>query len=665
MPEGTISFNLNKNDMWKIGTLSVSPFNWLEASYFYYRPSDLIWMGGDPGRYLDKGFNIKFIYRNLDNKKVPNIAVGLDDFAGTGYFNKEYVVATHNINNVKYTLGIGWGKFTGENSFKNPLSVIKSSLQNRPLRSENYNKGGSLSYDKWFAGDAAFFGGLQYFSNSIKGLSLKLEYDPFNYFDFSAQNRKDTNFSKRKKDAEINLGLSYQLNNFLTIETSYIKGNQFNLNINLAVSLNESIFKKNKFSPQIISKEVDSKKHIKNNFYENLLYNLNNNRLFLQTASLNYSQLDIAISTSEHRNSIRSASYAAYVANETAKESDIDLNSINITHINAGIELNNISFIAGHFDKERNMPIEIVIRNTDLNSGTPNSFINNEFRPSINFPVIFSSFSPAIVSHIGNPEKIYFGGLNIQNIAEIQFNRNFLLSSEINIPLYHNFENSVSGASSKMEHVRTDIIQYLKEDDIHINRLQLDYIWSPYKDLYSKISFGIFEQMFGGFGGEILYKPFNRNFYIGAELFHVKQREYNQLEEFKDYSTVTGHINLGYMFIDGIEANISFGRYLAKDDGFTFDIGRRTKSGFKSGIYFTRTNVPPGVFGEGSFDKGFYFQIPMDLLSDKYINNYSTFKLSPLTRDGGAKLIHAKDLRGLIYNSTIYELNNQWDGFLN
>ena len=38
--------------------------------------------------------------------------------------------------------------------------------------------------------------------------------------------------------------------------------------------------------------------------------------------------------------------------------------------------------------------------------------------------------------------------------------------------------------------------------------------------------------------------------------------------------------------------------------------------------------------------------------------------LSPLTRDGGAKLIHDKDLKGLIYNSTYRELSQQWRGFL-
>ena len=32
-------------------------------------------------------------------------------------------------------------------------------------------------------------------------------------------------------------------------------------------------------------------------------------------------------------------------------------------------------------------------------------------------------------------------------------------------------------------------------------------------------------------------------------------------------------------------------------------------------------------------------------LNNEYRGNYSTFKLSPLTRDGGARLIHDKDLK--------------------
>jgi hypothetical protein len=563
---------------------------------------------------------------------------------------------------VKVTAGLGWGKFVGKNNFDNPLSFLSNKLDFRPSVSSNINNGGTPSYDKWFRGNSALFGGLEYFIPHQNGLSIKLEYDPYDYMNFSSLNGNEPSFNLRKKDSNINIGLSYPFNKLLTIDASFIKGNTFNLSFTIGTTFNDQLSKKQKFNPSLDIKE--NKDHSKIAFYESILLNLNNNNLFLQTASFKENELDVSISSSQHRNAIRSSSYAASIVQKVAEKHGMDLNQINISHINAGIELNNIKYIANHINND-NLPIELVARNTVLESADPVGFKQDEFKPNINFPVIFSSISPTLVTHIGNPEKFFFGGINLQHISEIQFSRNLLLSSEFNARVYGNFKDTISGPGSVMEHVRTDLVEYLKEDDIVISRMQLDYVWSPRKDTYAKLSGGIYETMFAGYGIETLYKPFSKNYSLGFEIFHVKQRSFDQRFSFKDYSTVTGHLNFGYSLPLGIESNISFGRYLAKDDGFTFDLGRRTRSGFKAGVYFTRTNVSAETFGEGSFDKGFYFQIPMDLFSTGYSGNYSTFNLSPLTRDGGAKLIHDKDLKGLIYNSTYRELSQQWRGLLN
>ena len=559
---------------------------------------------------------------------------------------------------MKVSLGMGWGKFAGNNNFQNPLSLLSENFNKRPFVSDNLGQGGAPSFDKWFRGDAAMFGGVEYFFPQTKGLSMKLEYDPFNYLDFSANKRTDALDSLRKKDSDINIGISYPFNEFITLNASYIKGNTFNLSFTIGATFNEKLRSKPDFNPVIKIRENNDKSEIV--FYEDLLNNLNNNNLLLQTASLSKKNLNISISTSQHRNAIRSSSYAGSIAGKVSREHNIDLSQINISHVNAGVELNNITYIANHLDSSKDTPLEIIKRYTKLDSGNESSYKNHEFQPSVDFPVVFSAFSPVLVSYLGNPEKFYFGGLDIQNASEIQFNRNLILSSEINYSLYNNFQDTVSGPASKMEHVRTDKVQYLKNADLYVKRMQLDYIWSPKKDLYAKVSGGIFESMFGGFGGQLLYKPFDSNFNISFEAFYVKQRDYDQVFTFKKYNTTTAHLNIGFMLPMGIESNVSYGRYLAKDDGFTFDLSRKTNSGFKAGIYFTRTDVSSELFGEGSFDKGFYFQIPIDLFSNDYRGGYSNFKLSPLTRDGGAKLEFDKDLRGLIYNSSLNELRSQW-----
>ena len=118
------------------------------------------------------------------------------------------------------------------------------------------------------------------------------------------------------------------------------------------------------------------------------------------------------------------------------------------------------------------------------------------------------------------------------------------------------------------------------------------------------------------------------------------------------------------IFPAGIESNISFGRYLAKDDGFTFDLGRKTKSDLRLGYILLELIYQLRDLVRSSFDKGFYFQIPFDLFSNEYSGDDIAFRLSPLTRDGGAKLTYDKDLQGMIYNSTLYEISRQWGGFL-
>lgn len=662
--EGTIAFTATKNNIWKFGTLSVAPFDWLEASYFYYRPSDLIW-GEGIGNYLDKGFNVKFVHRS-NYKYVPTIALGLDDFAGTGLFTREYIVATSVANNLKLSLGLGWGKFAGQNTFKNPLSKLSKSLENRPDTSENFKLGGSLAYDKWFRGDSSFFGGIEYKFTGLRNMKVKVEYDPFDYLDFSfsENNQSYKSYDLRKKDSNINIGLTIPYNDNFSINASYLKGNTFNISFTYAMTFDNSN-KKPDFNPIIETNKQDFK--TKKVFYDDLLLNINrNNGLLLQTASIKNNNLDISISTADHRNALRSSSYAAYIAKKVSDENNLNFSSINVSHINAGVELNNITYITNHLDLESNKtPIEIKYRYTKLEPGNTDSFKNDEFQPLIKFPTIFTSIAPALITHIGRPSKFFYGGVNINYFNEVQFSRNFMLTSEVHIPIGHNMKDLESIPDSAMEHVRTEVVEYLKEDDIHFKRLQLDYIWSPAKHTYAKLSAGLFESMFGGVGGQFLFKPFDKNFSVSLDLFHVKQRSFEQRFNFKEYSTTTGHINFTYLLPAGIESNISYGRYLAKDDGFTLDLSRTTKSGFKSGIYFTRTDVPAELFGEGSFDKGFYFQIPLDLFSNEYNGSYSSFKLSPLTRDGGAKLIFDKDLRGLIFNSTERELKSQLNGFLN
>ena len=106
------------------------------------------------------------------------------------------------------------------------------------------------------------------------------------------------------------------------------------------------------------------------------------------------------------------------------------------------------------------------------------------------------------------------------------------------------------------------------------------------------------------------------------------------------------------------------GRYLAKDKGLTVDISRRFKSGFRLGVFATKTDVSREDFGEGSFDKGFYFSIPVDLFFQDYRNGNISFAMHPLTRDGGAMLNNHNSLYGIFGDTTKDSLYRDINGII-
>ena len=48
------------------------------------------------------------------------------------------------------------------------------------------------------------------------------------------------------------------------------------------------------------------------------------------------------------------------------------------------------------------------------------------------------------------------------------------------------------------------------------------------RDIYARIDVGYLEEMFGGVGGEIYYRPFKSNFSSSFQIHRVKQREFKQ-----------------------------------------------------------------------------------------------------------------------------------------
>ena len=144
--------------------------------------------------------------------------------------------------------------------------------------------------------------------------------------------------------------------------------------------------------------------------------------------------------------------------------------------------------------------------------------------------------------------------------------------------------------------------------------------------------------------------PDDRSWALGIDAYWVKQREYDQRLAFKDYETVTGFLTYyqDIPFYD-MRLKLSVGKFLAKDIGTMVDISRRFKSGARVGGFAALTDCDSACVGEGSFHKGIYFELPMDLFYiQSSTRNKTGYSWSPLTKDAGAKI----DAGGLYYLMT-------------
>ena len=154
---------------------------------------------------------------------------------------------------------------------------------------------------------------------------------------------------------------------------------------------------------------------------------------------------------------------------------------------------------------------------------------------------------------------------------------------------------------------------------------------------------GILEEMFSGYGFEYLYFDNQKSYAAGLEVFNVQKRDYDLRLGLLDYKNTTSSINFYYRNYNLVpfDMKISYGEYLAGDKGFTYEMKRSFKNGAEFGFFATFTDVSFDEFGEGSFDKGIFFNIPI-------YGNFIEYQWRPLTKDPGAKLNRKTTLHDLL-----------------
>ena len=600
--EGSMHLHISRNSPDRKILVTASPFNWIDASIFYVDLTGKAYgVGSNTQSYKDKGFNFKFLLLNAN--RFPSLAIGINDFAGTGIYGSEYVVMTDTMNRFEYSIGLGWGRYGSGFEIKNPLIYLSDRFSER---SQGYKGlGGSTDFGDYFSGgNASLFAGASY--NLLKNLKFLFEYDPTNS-EFG-----DLQFEKitfKEPETNFNIGAEYKYKNG-RYKIAFNRGNTFLFDFSIRADF------------------LDYGKNISNvqkaGSYQQLQRILELNSIGLKAVESNLDSVHFKVRQNSYPNQTE--------VNRIVLDAVKDLAS-NKERIFISQDIHNMEVIKVFYPTNK----KVNIRDQKEGNFKP---IETNYVVNENFPIINNQIVPTIRTMIAAREGFLFSGLLLEDNFEVVFSENLYFVSNFKSSIIDDFDGLfVPPVDVYPNQVRSDIKNYLNNfDAFFIGRMELNYYKSFQRKHFFRLSGGIFEEMFGGIGVDYLYYPQNSFYALGLEIYKVRKRDYQMDFNFQEYSNTLPRISFQISEPKTkINFKVSYGEYLAGDVGATYEFFRRFKNGVKFSAFFSRTDVSTELYGEGSFDKGVRFVIPVRGLFQSR-SSLTAFEWHPLTKDPAALL---------------------------
>ena len=594
----------------------------------------------------DRSFDLR--YQLLTETDLrPSVVVGLQDFIGTGIYSAEYLVATKTLRpGLKITGGLGWGRLGSYN----PIGTIGSrpgsaTVQGGSIDAEFSGRGGIPEIERFFRGDVAAFGGISYAPNDR--FNIKLEYSSDDY----APERR---LGATEKTSPWNVALDYRMRNGSQLSVYHVLGEeigaQFTFVINpktvgipggnepsgvpvsprapgSAADLGWTTDPARKESAKASLSELASKEGM---FVEGL--KLEANRATVRLVNPRFGAPSQAFGR---------------IARAMTRSLPASVEVFEIIPVVNGMAMSAVVFTRSDLERlEHEAANEILARTTFVDAYGRVPQVDKGIYPKFNWSigpyVQFSVFDPQ------NPVRVDTG---LRASAEVEITPSLVLSGSVTKKAGGNLDEVKRQDTSNLPRVRTDQARYSAEGDPAIEYLQLAHYSRPGKNLYSRVTLGYLEQMYGGVSAEVLWKPVTSRFALGAELNYVRRREFDQLFGFQSMTTidpvsgaqrdipdVNGHVSAYYAFGNGFHGQVDVGRYLAGDYGATLSLDREFANGWRVGAYATFTDASFEDFGEGSFDKGIRFTLPLASFLGKPSRSSNDLVIQSLSRDGGARL---------------------------
>jgi hypothetical protein len=750
LPDGTVSISgVIKNPDDRIAaTFQALP--WLETTFRWAHDYGIETIKGQGS---DRSFDVKFRLWQESND-LPQFAIGLQDFIGSGIYSGEYAVASKAWGDLDFTLGMGWGRLASNPTFENPLGFLSKSFLTRSFVN---GQGGSLHLDYFHGQNVGIFGGVEY-STPIRNLKLQVEYSSDAY--------KAEIVRGPYVDIPYNFGLTYRPYPGIEIGVSYMYGREIGVRLSLFGDPTSPAGARLDPQPPFTARDPDVVDEVhkkesetepaKDEAWRTHFYDLtqddtkfpneaphadagaqpqtfqtqhlpapepqapaNNSApsepagvaalpapvppsdsapaavpnaatpqaapILANSAAIDKASDDASIATMrdaimaqsiivegpkiegnrvrviiQNDNYLRDAEAVSRVVRALSSSAPAHIEDFEIITTRNSMPITTLVVPRSEVDKLANHDSspEELLHATDMQPGPTVGPVLSQS----DYPVFDYMVYPSARQSLFDPNNPFYFSIGAGVNESVSLGRGLALSATEYFSIYNTFGNINRASDSVLPHVRSDLASYLKDGQDSLESTTAAYYFKMAPEVYARVTAGYLEQMFAGLGGEVYYRPFDKRWSIGADLWGVQQRGFDQLLDLRPYKTITGHMTLYY---DSPWYDIDFalhaGRYLAGDYGATLEVSRTFSTGWEIGAWVTLTNVPFSKFGEGSFDKGIIIRIPLEWGVPIGSQSVFAMNLRPVQRDGGQRLDDDTELYDLTKPSSLGELQRQWD----
>ena len=621
--------------------------------------------------YYDRSFDLRYQVLK-EGKYLPAVTVGLQDFAGTGVLSGEFVAATKNLApGLKVTAGLGWGRLGSYGSIGSPFGE-------RPRI--NIGFGGNFNYDQWFRGPAAPFAGVEWQVNDRLG--IKAEYSSDAY-DEEAGLR-----GTFKHKSPFNFGVEYQAADGIRLGAYYLYGSEFGIVGHVVLNPKDRPGGGvSEGAPLPVRVRGTASGWSTGTIVDGGQAGATAAQLakLLREDGIRVEGFVVQGSTAELRIRNERIDAAPEAIGRAARALTYVLppsvETFRIVPVVNGMAASAITLQRSDIESQEFAigGAEAIRARAQIGPAGPR--LAGSLRDPTLYPAFSWSLAPYNRLRLFDQNDPFKFDVGLRGTIRVELLPGLTLQGAVTQKIAGNLDDRPPlPPRAGLQPVRSAIFFYDRDGTTALESLALHWNGKLGRNVYGRVSVGYLERMFGGVSTEVLWKPVNSRFAIGAELNYVAQRSPSQGLSFhlpqelydtdagpgsgpSSYRVLTGHVSAYYQLAQGLHVQLDVGRYLAGDVGATLSIDREFANGWRIGAFATKTNVTAEEFGSGSFDKGIRLEIPFSWVLGKPTRRTSTTIVRPFGRDGGARL----EVDGRIYDQIrdyhTPRLDQQWGLF--